>query len=102
MLMQQIEHDATPEFLEEMKSKICAGSEYKFHPSISNLAQMFNDETLNPFNFPFEYLLNGTLPTEPESLNESISQANNSVIRNEITSPKLLEEKKEDVKCVEL
>lgn len=62
MLMQQIEHDATPEFLEEMKSKICAGSTDQAHPSIANLAKMFNDEDLNPFNFPFEYLLNGTLP----------------------------------------
>lgn len=63
--MEQIEHDATPEFLEELKSKICAGYTEECHPSVANLANLFQDKSLNPFNFPFEYLLNGTLPEEP-------------------------------------
>lgn len=60
--MEQIEHDATPEFLEELKQKICAGRTEESHPSASCLASIFQDKSLNPMDFPFEYLLNGTLP----------------------------------------
>lgn len=62
MLMEQIEHDATPEFLEELKQKICAGQTEEAHPSASCLSSIFQDKSLNPMDFPFEYLLNGTLP----------------------------------------
>lgn len=65
MLTEQIEHDATPEFLNELKSKICAGYIKEPHPKAKNLAEIFQDKGLNPFNFPFEYLLNGALPQEP-------------------------------------
>lgn len=64
MLMEQVEHDATPEFLDELKSKICAGYTEESHPSIENLAKLFQDKDLNPFSFPFGYLLNGTLPQQ--------------------------------------
>ena len=64
MLCQQVEHDATPEFLNELKSKICAGYTEEINPEISDLAKIFQDKSLNPLNFPFEYLLNGTLPVE--------------------------------------
>lgn len=64
MLMAQVEHDATPEFLSELKSKICAGFEEVSHPGIVDLANLFQNKGLNPLNLPFEYLLNGTLPTE--------------------------------------
>lgn len=67
MLMEQVEHDATPEFLEELKSKICAGHEQMSHPKIEKLSKIFQDTSLNPMNFPFEYLLNGTLPKDEES-----------------------------------
>lgn len=62
MLLDQIEHDATPQFLEELKSKICAGYTEETHPGVAELGKIFQDKTLNPLNFPFEYLLNGTLP----------------------------------------
>lgn len=64
MLMEQVEHDATPEFLEELKTNICAGQNENSHPEIANLSQIFQDASLNPLKFPFEYLLNGTLPTD--------------------------------------
>lgn len=64
MLTEQVQHDATPEFLSELKSKICAGYTEQPHKDVKNLAMMFQDKGLNPFNFPFEYLLNGTLPEE--------------------------------------
>lgn len=64
MLNEQIELDATPEFLEELKSKICAGDTEVSHPQIASLTKIFQDKSLNPLNLPFEYLLNGTLPTE--------------------------------------
>lgn len=67
MLNEQIERDATPEFLEELKSKICAGDADVPHSRIASLTKIFQDKTLNPLNFPFEYLLNGTLPPEPLS-----------------------------------
>jgi hypothetical protein len=70
MMMQQVEHDATPEFIEELKSKICAGYMEEPHPKIAQLAEIFKDKSLNPFNFPFEYLLNGTLPEETNSQSE--------------------------------
>lgn len=64
MLMEQVEHDATPEFLEELKLKICGGQNENFHPKTSNVSKIFQDTSLNPLNFPFEYLLNGTLPAD--------------------------------------
>lgn len=64
MLNEQIELDATPDFLEELKSKICAGDTEVSHPCIASLTKIFQDKSLNPLNLPFEYLLNGTLPTE--------------------------------------
>lgn len=64
MMTKQIDHDATPEFLDELKSKICAGYTEESHPGVADLAKLFQDKSLNPFNFPFEYLLNGTLPVE--------------------------------------
>lgn len=65
MLNEQIDRDATPEFLEELKSKICAGDTEISHPRIAALTEIFQDKSLNPLNLPFEYLLNGTLPSEP-------------------------------------
>lgn len=70
MLLHQIEHDATPEFLEELKSKICAGYTEETHEGVAELSSVFQDKGLNPFNFPFEYLLNGTLPANPEETRE--------------------------------
>lgn len=64
--MQQVEGDATPEFIAELKSKICAGYTEQPHPKIAQLARIFQDKSLNPFSFPFEYLLNGTLPEDEE------------------------------------
>lgn len=76
MMMEQVEHDATPEFLEELKSKICAGYTEDSHPRVAEVAKIFQDKSLNPLNFPFEYLLNGTLPTNLESVpDESTSFA---------------------------
>lgn len=62
MLLEQIEHDATSEFVEELKSKICAGYNMESHPGVVELSKIFQDKNLNPLNFPFEYLLNGSLP----------------------------------------
>ena len=62
MLLEQVEYDATPEFLEELKSKICAGFSTQTHPGVAELSQIFQDKNLNPLSFPFEYLLNGSLP----------------------------------------
>lgn len=75
MMTKQIDHDATPEFLDELKSKICAGYTEESHPGVADLAKLFQDKSLNPFNFPFEYLLNGTLPVEP-----LIEKADDSVV----------------------
>lgn len=66
MLLEQIEHDATTEFLEELKSKICAGFSVQTHPGVAELSQIFQDKNLNPLSFPFEYLLNGSLPNMPD------------------------------------
>lgn len=65
MLTEQVEHDATPEFLSELESKICAGYTEEPHTGVKKLAKIFQDKGINPFNFPFEYLLNGALPEEP-------------------------------------
>lgn len=70
MLLDQIEHDATPEFIEELKSKICAGYTEETHPGVAELSTIFQDKSLNPFNFPFEYLLNGTLPAASNENNK--------------------------------
>lgn len=75
MLMDQVEHDATPEFLSELKSKICAGYDEVSHPKIADLANLFQDKNLNPLNFPFEYLLNGTLPLDIEDDVPTVSEA---------------------------
>lgn len=68
MLLEQIENDATPEFLEELKQKICAGRTEESHPSASCLTSIFQDKSLNPMDFPFEYLLNGTLPAQTQKV----------------------------------
>lgn len=75
MMNEQIEHDATPEFLDELKSKICAGYTEEMHPRVNVLAKIFQDKSLNPLNLPFEYLLNGTLPTTSvEPIKEKIDK----------------------------
>lgn len=64
MMMEQIEHDATPEFLNELKSNICVGHTEDSHQAVANLARVLQDKSLNPLSLPFEYLLNGNLPFE--------------------------------------
>lgn len=87
--MEQVEHDATPEFLEELKSKICAGYTEHSNPSVSSLTELFQDKSLNPFNFPFEYLLNGTLPIEPlKELNDVSAVQIMPVVNNDNNSSK--------------
>lgn len=83
MLMEQVEHDATPEFLEELKTNICAGQNQNFHPNIVNLSEIFQDASLNPLKFPFEYLLNGNLPSDKEE-----SQVESTQVAAETTSLK--------------
>jgi hypothetical protein len=90
MLLDQIEHDATPQFLEELKSKICAGYTEETHPGVAELGKIFQDKTLNPLNFPFEYLLNGTLPA-------AVVEEEEQVI-NEISIIKKSAKKKSSVK----
>ncbi|CRL00272.1 CLUMA_CG013545, isoform A [Clunio marinus] len=64
MLKDQIEHDSTPEFMQELKSKISAGFTEESHHKIVELAKITQHTSINPLNFPFEYLLNGILPLE--------------------------------------
>lgn len=66
LLMEQINKDATPEFLNEIKSKICAGGREQPNVGVEDLANAFQDKNLNPFGFPFEFLLKGSLPSKDE------------------------------------
>lgn len=66
LLMEQVNKDATPEFLEKVKSKICAEGIKKPLVGVEGLAKAFQDKNLNPFEFPFEFLLKGSLPSEDE------------------------------------
>lgn len=61
MMMEQVESDA-PACLEDLKLKIGTGFKESSHQSVVNLAETFQDPSLNPLNLPFEYLMNGTLP----------------------------------------
>lgn len=66
LLMEQVNKDATPEFLEELKSNMCARG--SGHPSVGveGLAEAFRDKNLNPLGFPFEFLLRGSHPPQDE------------------------------------
>lgn len=64
--MEQVNRDASPEFLEELKSKISSGSTETSHAGVGNLAKVFQDSDLNPLDLPFQYLLRGSLPAETE------------------------------------
>lgn len=65
MMMEQVDKDA-PTCLEDLKLKIGTGCKEIPHQSIFNLAEVFQDTSLNPLNLPFEYFINGSLP-EPHS-----------------------------------
>jgi hypothetical protein len=83
-LMKQVENDATPEFLNELKSKICAGHDETSNSRVEKLSEVFEDKTLNPFDLPFEYLLNGELPDEQKK--ENLTQ--NALKIHNLSSPK--------------
>lgn len=66
LLMEQVNKDATPEFLEELKSNMCAGGSGCPSVGVEGLAEAFRDKNLNPLGFPFEFLLKGSLPPQDE------------------------------------
>lgn len=62
MLLEQVEKDA-PDCLHDLKKKIGTGHIEEPRKNTFNLAEIFQDKSLNPLNLPFEeYLLNGSLP----------------------------------------
>ena len=67
MLTEQVEHDATPEFLSELKSKVGIFDEP--NSNVKNLAEIFKDPGLNPLSLPINCLLQGSLPEESETQN---------------------------------
>lgn len=71
LLMNQVNEQATPEFLDDLKMKICADNTEAHHKGVQGLNKIFQDKSLNPFNFPFEYLLNGSLPSQAEEEKQS-------------------------------
>lgn len=60
LLMDQVDKDSS-QTLEEMKIKICSGNSESF-PNVDVLDTLLQSSSINPLNFPFEYLLNGNLP----------------------------------------
>lgn len=98
MLMEQVKRDATPEFLDELRSQICAGYTESAHPEIANISKLFHDKSLNPFNFPFEYLLNGTLPANSEKPDPKNEVAKNKWNSTTTKIEETLPEKQSNVK----
>jgi hypothetical protein len=62
MLMEQVEQDNAADCLKDLFSKIGTGCDEDPTQNVSNLSEVFQDRSLNPFNLPFEYFLNGSLP----------------------------------------
>lgn len=66
LLMEQVNKDATPEFLEELKANICAKGSQQSHVGVESLAEAFQDKNLNPLGFPLEFLLKDSRASQDE------------------------------------
>lgn len=61
-MMEQVEKDILKS-PDDLKLIIGTGFKESPHQGVANLAEVFKDTSINPLGLPFEYLMNGTLPT---------------------------------------
>ncbi|CAO1361388.1 unnamed protein product [Diamesa serratosioi] len=66
VLMDQVDKDATPEFLNDIKHAISRGDDISMGTKFAELSNCLNHPSLNPLGLPFSYMVNGVLPDTDE------------------------------------
>ena len=61
-LMEQVDKDATPELLNELKNTIRRGGDGSIEYKFTELSKCLSHPHLNPLALPFSYLFNGVIP----------------------------------------
>lgn len=104
-LMEQVDKDATPELLNDLKNAMIYGEDIPMESKFEELSKCLNVPSLNPLGLPFSYMFNGVIPDlsnneqtdiEMESIEEGITS--NKIpcqpeCNNQITSSSIKKEK---------
>lgn len=61
-LMEQVDKDATPELLNELKNTIRCVGDGSIESKFTELSKCLSQPHLNPLALPFSYLFNGVIP----------------------------------------
>ena len=61
-LMEQVDKDATPEFLNELKKTIRSVEDTSIESKFAELSKCLNHPSFNPLALPFSYMINGVIP----------------------------------------
>ncbi|CAO1325674.1 unnamed protein product [Diamesa hyperborea] len=80
-LMEQVDKDATPEFLSELKNAIRSGEDTSKESKFPELSKCFNQPSINPLALPFSFIFNGVTPDLANNEQTDV-EMNNSIAEN--------------------
>lgn len=76
VLMEQVDKDATPQFLDNLKHTLIHGEDTSMNTKFAELSKCLNHPSLNPLALPFSYMINGVLPDDTNNEQTDIEMGN--------------------------